>query len=102
MYNELVEKLSFKDLAFFVDVELPKINYSMVSCENFISRFLVNPDIKDFLIEYMWEVNAPDLYIDLIKDIPISSRHMKKAYDMIDQEGIFYIVLPSGAVVSWI
>ena len=96
MFNDLNLLLSNDDLEFFKKVEMPKIDISTVS------RFLVNPDIKDFLIEYLWEVNAPDLYIDLIKDIPISSRHMKKAYDMIDQEGILYIVLPSGAVVSWI
>ena len=96
MFNDLDLLLSNAELEFFKKVELPKIDLSTVS------RFLVNPDLKDFLIEYMWEVNATDLYIDLIKDIPISSKHMKKAYDMIDQEGIFYIVLPSGAVVSWI
>ena len=96
MFNDLDLLLSNGELEFFKEVELPKIDISTVS------RFLVNPDIKDFLIEYLWEVNASDLYIDLIKDIPISSKHMKKAYDMIDQEGIYYIVLPSGAVVSWI
>ena len=96
MFNDLDLLLSNAELEFFKKVELPKIDITTVS------RFLVNPDIKDFLIEYLWEVNAPDLFIDLIKNVSISSRHMKKAYDMIDQEGIYYIVLPSGAVVSWI
>ena len=96
MFNDLDLLLSNDEMEFFKEVELPKIDISTVS------RFLVNPDIKDFLIEYLWEVAAPDLYIDLIKDIPISSRHMKKAYDLLDQDGILYIVLPSGAVVSWI
>ena len=96
MFNDLNLLLSNDELEFFKKVELPKIDIATVS------RFLVNPDIKDFVIEYMWEVAAPDLYIDLIKDIPISSRHMKKAYDLLEQDGIFYIVLPSGAVVSWL
>lgn len=96
MFNELSKRLDREDLDYFLTVEVSKIDIATVS------RFLVNPDIKDFLIEYMWEVAAPDLFIDLIENVSISSRHMKKAFDLLDQDGIFYIVLPSGKVVSWI
>ena len=96
MFNELVEKLSFDDLEYFKKVELPKIDLFKVS------RFLINPDIKDFLIEYLWEVGASDHFIKKIEKASVSDRHIYLSYVMIDYDGIYYIVLPSGAVVSWI
>lgn len=94
--TELVKKLSVDDLKFFCTVELPKINI------NEVSRFLVNSDIKDFLIEYLWEVNASDHFIKKIEKFSISDRRIYLSYIMIDYDGIYYIVLPSGKVVSWI
>lgn len=93
---DLIYKLKHSDLEFFVKHELPKIDLETVS------RFIVNPDIKDFLLEYLWEVGAADPFIKMTEELPISHDHMCSAYRLLDQDGIYYTVLPSGAVVSWI
>lgn len=93
---ESLKELSGSDLKYLMTMESDKIDFSK------ISTFLVNPDIKNFIIEYLWEVGAPDNYINLIEKASISSRWILHAYSLLDYEGIHYIVLPSGAVVSWI